>query len=160
MRPLAWTELTAFVLISALLATPALAQTATDPPNEASTAAPPPSATTYIPVAIDPPPAPPPPEGMLVTGLTWLERPGAVDFARNYPHEAQRQNITGRVTLDCIVLDDGRLDCTVLHEDPPGRGFAEATLRISRLFRIAPQTTDGTPTVGGRIRRTIRWMMN
>ena len=49
--------------------------------------------------------------------------------------------------------------CTVTNEDPPGFGFGEATLRISRFFRIAPATRDGVPTSGGRFRTTVRWQL-
>jgi TonB family protein len=111
-----------------------------------------------IPVAIDPPPAPP--SGRVLTGLTWLEQPDVSDFARLYPERAKQENVSGRVTLDCLVSADGRLSCTVISEDPPGFGFAEATLRIAREFRIAPQTQDGVATAGGRIRRTIRWVIS
>jgi len=110
-----------------------------------------------IPVAIDPPPAPPNPN--IVVNPVWLEQPDARDFARNYPDAASAANVSGRATIDCLVAADGRLSCTVTAEDPPGYGFGEATLRISREFRLAPMTRDNVPTEGKRIRRTIRWVL-
>jgi hypothetical protein len=51
------------------------------------------------------------------------------------------------------------LNCTVTSEDPPGYGFAEATMRITRHFRVAAATRNGQATTGGRIRRTIVWQV-
>ena len=153
MRPLAWAQVAAFALISAVLASPSLAQTAVDPgPSSGSTT---PEAFR---VAVDPPPAPPTPDFLM--NVIWLEQPNARDFALNYPTRAQAETLSGRVTLDCRVIADGRLNCLVTNEDPHGYGFAEATLAISREFRLAPQTRDGVPTEGGRIRRTIRWVIS
>jgi protein TonB len=114
-----------------------------------------PPTPTPIPVAVDPPPAPPTPS--VITDPQWLERPNARDFARYYPERALEREVTGRASLDCIVAADGRISCTVTSEDPPGYGFGEAALRISRHFRMSPQTRDGVPTSGGRVRVPIRF---
>jgi protein TonB len=95
----------------------------------------------------------------VLRGVTWLEQPDGRDFARYYPERASSRGQEGRTTVECIVNADGRLNCTIVNEDPPGWGFGEATLRIAREFRVAPQTVNGEPTSGGRIRRTIRWQL-
>jgi len=116
-----------------------------------------PPTPTPIPVAVDPPPAPPTPS--VLTGVTWLERPNGNDYARFYPPRAMDRGQEGRVVLDCLVSGDGRISCSVISEDPPNWGFGDASLRIARQFRIAPQTADGRPTTGGRVRQTIRWAL-
>jgi periplasmic protein TonB len=108
-----------------------------------------PPTPTPIPLAIDPPPAPPTPS--VITGARWLQRPGQRDFDRYYPTRANERGQSGRVQLDCLVDSTGRIACTVVSEDPPGWGFGDAAIRISRSFRMAPQTADGRPTSGGRI---------
>jgi protein TonB len=105
-----------------------------------------------------PPPSSPPPSAPM-TGLTWLERPSGEVFASNYPTEALRNGVEGRVVLDCMVVAFGRLTCTIAFEDPPGQGFGAATLNIARSFRLAAQTADGTPTAGGRVRVPITWRL-
>jgi protein TonB len=116
-----------------------------------------PPTPTPIPVAVDPPPSPPTPS--VITNPVWLEQPDARDYARYYPERAQEREVEGRATVECIVGADGRLSCTVTSEDPPGYGFGDATLRVTRHFRIAPSTRDGVATSGGRIRRTVRWQL-
>jgi periplasmic protein TonB len=116
-----------------------------------------PPTPTPLPLAVDPPPTPPAPS--VLTNPQWLQRPNAADFARYYPERAQEREVEGRVSIACIVGADGRLTCTVTSEDPPGYGFAEATLRISRFFRVAPATRDGVPTAGGRWNTTVRWQL-
>ncbi len=122
------------------------------PPNLSA-----PPTPTPIPIAVDPPPSPPTPS--TITNAVFLEQPDARDFARYYPERAQEREVEGRATVECIVGADGRLSCTVTSEDPPGYGFGEATLRVARHFRVAPATRDGVATSGGRIRRTIRWVL-
>ncbi|MBK8544229.1 MAG: energy transducer TonB [Caulobacteraceae bacterium] len=152
-RPLVWVQAAVFVVISAVLASPAMAQSTVDPGSSAGGAA-----TTLPQVPrVDPPPAPPTPD--VLQNVVWLEQADARDFARNYPDLAAQGDVSGRATIDCQVVADGRLDCVVTNEEPVGYGFGDATLAISRQFRVAPTTSDGRPTEGGRIRRTIRWVI-
>lgn len=115
-----------------------------------------PPTPTPIPVAVDPPPAPPSP---VLTGMVWLERPSARDWARFYPPRAMERNQTGSVVLDCLVDSGGRISCSVVSEDPTGWGFGDAALRISRNFRAAAQTSDGRATSGGRTRVPISFRL-
>jgi TonB family protein len=94
-----------------------------------------------------------------LNNVIWLEQPDGEVFARFYPQAAIARQAEGRVTLDCLVGEVGRLTCTVVSEDPPGLGFGYATLGIASHFRAAPQTRDGVNTAGRRVRRTVRWML-
>lgn len=104
---------------------------------------------TDIPVAPDPPPAPP---VLVIQNPSWITRPNGDDYARYFPRRALESNISGRATLDCLVAADGRLACTVTSESPENMGFGEAAIRIARQFRMRPQTVNGEPTAGGRVR--------
>lgn len=104
-------------------------------------------------IAADPeagPPAPP-----VIVGPRWLERPTGADYERHWPRAALGQEIEGSASLDCLVSADGRLNCTVVSEDPPNMGFGEAAVQVSRRFRMAPETANGQPTAGGRYRLRI-----
>lgn len=153
MRPLFWIRLTAAAGIACILTAPALAQKA---PLDVPAVASPGPTPVEMPVAIDPPPAPPTPS--ILTAPIWLERPDATDFSRYFPHDALVAGISGRVVLECLVAADGRLACAVLSEEPLGYGFNEAGLRVSRHFRMAPQTREGAATAGGRVRVPIRFV--
>ena len=62
------------------------------------------------------------------------------------------------MTLSCTVTAKGTLvGCSTTDEDPPNFGFGEAALKISKFFKLKPQTIDGKPTEGGTFRRTIRF---
>lgn len=89
----------------------------------------------------------------------WIMRPEARDFARYYPTRAMEVSRPGHVILICTVAADGTVTCSAGYENPTGWGFGEAALRIARHFRIAPQTTDGTPTAGATIRVPIRFQV-
>jgi len=159
MKPCIWAQFGVAGLVGFLLAAPAWSQGAPDDVPEPSSSVQETSPTpTQLPIAIDPPPAPPNPA--IVVNHVWAQRPTAQDFARYYPAEAFRQGVSGRATLECIVADDGRLSCTVFSESPEGAGFGEAALRVSRHFRMAPATRDGTPTAGGRVRIPIRFALS
>jgi len=89
----------------------------------------------------------------------WTSRPTPRDLAEYFPERAAENNITGRVVLDCIVDAAGQLLCRVLSEDPRGYGFADASLRAARDFRVELRTPDGTPTEGASIRLPIQWRL-
>lgn len=103
---------------------------------------------------LDSQPAPPTP---FITNPTFLQRPSGRDFARYFPERALQRGESGRVVLDCVVAADGRVGCNVLEESPAGWGFGDASLRAAQHFRVAPATTDGRPTSGGRLRVPMTW---
>lgn len=106
-------------------------------------------------VANNPPPAPPSPPAPVgprrITSPKWIKRPNGNDFARYYPSRAQEREREGKAVLDCTVRADGTIACSVASEDPPGWGFGDAAVKISRSFQIAPKLEDGEPSEGGRI---------
>lgn len=103
----------------------------------------------------EPPRPPAPPQ---ITAAAFDRLPDGRAFARFYPERALERTRGGRVTVRCNVNASGALvNCVVVNEDPEGWGFGEASLRITREFRVKPQTADGTPTDGGQITFPIRW---
>lgn len=61
-----------------------------------------------------------------------------------------------RVRLDCLVISDQRINCAIESEEPQGMRFGDAALAASRFRRIAA-VVDGQPTLGKRVRFTIRY---
>jgi len=54
--------------------------------------------------------------------------------------------------MKCTMAADSHVSgCQIIAEDPQGYDFGVAALRSARLFRIAPQTGDGTPTAGASV---------
>ncbi|WP_091742895.1 energy transducer TonB [Phenylobacterium immobile] len=109
------------------------------------------------------PPAAPPPEAprpSVITQPDWQRRPTAEETQRYYPERASRMNVSGSATLSCTVNARGGLEnCSVVSETPADQDFGGAALRMSRLFRMRPQTRDGSPVAGGLVRVPIRFQM-
>jgi protein TonB len=110
----------------------------------------------------EPPRAPPPepPRPSVITSPDWLRRPSGEDIARYYPERALRMNVDGRATLSCTVNARGTLEnCSVASEEPADQDFGQSAMRMSKLFKMRPQTKDGAPVDGGTVRIPIRFQI-
>jgi hypothetical protein len=88
----------------------------------------------------------------------WVHTPTAAEMRGM---TSTREHIVAqpaRLVLRCIVGAEGELTaCKVISEDPPGYGFSETALSMSRLFRHAVATADGRSFVGGRVDVPLRF---
>jgi TonB family protein len=99
-------------------------------------------------------------EGVPVIGKPhWARLPEASSMAAAYPPAAVAAHVlSGHVTLSCMVGTAGRLsDCSVERQDPAGMGFDKAALALSTDFQVSIWTSEGLPTVGGRIGVPLRY---
>jgi TonB family protein len=82
----------------------------------------------------------------------WIVKPEYL-VPRYYPREAIEKKATGTVMLGCLVDISNRVRrCKVLDERPRYLGFAAATLRMSKLFRVKPPEVNGRPRHDVRVR--------
>ena len=94
----------------------------------------------------------------MVTNPDWLRKPNGDDLAQYYPPRAMDLGKEGTVTIKCTVNAKGTLEnCSVLNETPPDLGFGSASIRMSKLFKMKPQTKDGQAVDGAEITIPIRW---
>jgi protein TonB len=81
-------------------------------------------------------------------------------MAQYYPDRAQRLGVGGSATLNCTVTAQGTLtECSVGSEDPSDQGFGTAALKMTRLFKMRPQTRDGQPVGGAKINIPLRFQL-
>ncbi|MDR0601623.1 MAG: energy transducer TonB [Treponema sp.] len=63
-----------------------------------------------------------------------------------YPPIALRSGTEGRVILDLFIDRTGLVrNIVIMREDPPGRGFGEAAVRVFTGLRCMPAQANGTP---------------
>ena len=90
----------------------------------------------------------------------WLRKPGPDEFAQYYPPRAMELGKGGKVMISCTVTAKGTLTgCTTSGEDPPNYGFGDAALKISKFFKMKPQSIDGKPVEGGSFSTVIRFQL-
>ena len=100
----------------------------------------------------------PPPQPKLITRPNWLKKPGASEFSRFYPESAMRRGVGGLATLNCTVAANGSIQaCAVVDETPAEEGFGNAAVKLSKYFRMSPQTENGQPVDGASVRIPIKF---
>ena len=72
--------------------------------------------------------------------------PSGEETAEYNPDDAQRDHVSGHVTMSCMVKLDGRLQlCEIRAESPAGYHFGQSAVRQARLYLAKPATVDGRP---------------
>ena len=92
-----------------------------------------------------------------ITNPRWMRKPTGEQLMDLYPPEALARGESGAVTLDCVVIVDGALNCEIASETPPGMGFGRAALGAARRLKLAPDAEDAQPTYGRHIRIPMRF---
>jgi protein TonB len=91
-------------------------------------------------------------------GPHWLKQPSPADIVSVYPRTAARLGHYGRVRLSCAVQPDGSLArCDIVSEDPADEGFADAALKLAKLYKLA--SPDGSPLPRTTIEVPIRFSL-
>ncbi|WP_293452819.1 TonB family protein [Phenylobacterium sp.] len=95
-----------------------------------------------------------------ITNPDWITLPGPTDFDRLYPKIASALTVEGYAVIGCRVNVRGELeDCGVQLERPKDLGFGKAALAMSASFKMRPQTVNGLPVDGGKVRIPIRFSL-
>lgn len=94
-----------------------------------------------------------PPAGTVV----WTQRPSSRRISDLYPRSALNDGVGGRVVLDCRVLGNLSVSCSVASETPSGAGFGRAALSAASSYRARATLSDGSSSVGSTTRIAVNF---
>lgn len=116
-------------------------------------------AVDATPQTLAPPPVPPKPK--VIQNPDWIRKPSAAQLADAYPPRALLRGLAGSATLLCTVTIDGDVrDCKVVAETPEDSGFGPAALKLSRWFKVRPETQDGEAVDGALVRVPLQFSVS
>jgi hypothetical protein len=70
-------------------------------------------------------------------------------------------NVCGHTIVRCKIIAAGAMTaCSVVAEDPPGRGLGDATLKLTAAWRAPSTTANGASTVGAVFERWVSWPLS
>jgi protein TonB len=59
-----------------------------------------------------------------------------------------------------VVADGGVLtNCVILSETPEGYGFGDATLKVTKMLKMAPVDSEGRSTAGQTFTSSVVWRL-
>jgi hypothetical protein len=86
-------------------------------------------------------------------GLDPSKTPTREDLVQVFPAKASAEKKDGQAMMSCRVMRDGVLSaCWIVSEVPPGYGFGQAAIALSKLLKGTPATLNGQPIDGAEIR--------
>jgi hypothetical protein len=89
--------------------------------------------------------------------VVWTQRPSSRRISDLYPRSALNEGVGGRVVLDCRVLGNLSVSCSVASETPSGAGFGRAALSAASSYRARATLSDGSSSVGSTTRIAVNF---
>lgn len=87
----------------------------------------------------------------LIRAPEWDQEPDSVDYERSLPDSEYNGRID--VALDCLVLDEGYVNCLLSEDESADAYVRQTALNLARYYRLAPALRASS--VGKRVRIPI-----
>jgi hypothetical protein len=95
----------------------------------------------------------------IIGGLTWRSRPKPDDYVMVYPRDAWEHDVEATVPMDCLIKDDGHLNCAAGDDGLPQYNFEQAARYISTQYQLETGNWQGVAVAGRRLKINVSFRL-
>jgi hypothetical protein len=95
----------------------------------------------------------------VIGGLSWRSRPKPDDYVMVYPRDAWEHEVEATVPMDCLIEDDGHINCAAGDDGLPQYNFEQAARYLTTQYQVELENLHGISVAGRRLKIRVAFRL-